>query len=83
MSQRSVVVRFTLKAWDIFCYFVGMCVRIQTIVLGYILFFVETSNVCIVVDESDKPIPTEVLPVDLNTMPGGFDNCSQAFQLII
>ena len=60
-------------------YIIGMLVRIQTIVLGYILFGVETNNTCIVVNESNQPIPRELLPETINKLPGGFANISRVF----
>ena len=46
--QVTMVTEYTLKAWDFLLYLIGMLVRIQTIVLGFILFKVETENVCVV-----------------------------------
>lgn len=70
---------FTLTHLDFWLYLIGMLVRIQTIVLGYICFGVETENVCIVVWESDKPLTHDQLPEDLNFLPGGFANMSRIF----
>lgn len=47
---------YSLKTWDFFLYLIGILVRIQTIVLGYIVFGVETNNICVVAPEQDKPI---------------------------
>ena len=51
--------------------------------LGYILFGVETENTCIVVYESNSPLPLTMLPANLDTLPGGFANMSRVFQTII
>ena len=68
---------------DFYMYIIGMLVRIQTIVLGYILFGVETENTCVVTYESYAPIPEDLLPPNLNTLPGGFANMSRVFETII
>ena len=67
---------FTLKARDFYLYIIGMLVRIQTIVLGFILFGVETDNLCIVPYPSMKPLPYEYIPEKLILIPGGFANMS-------
>lgn len=64
-------------------YLIGILVRIQTIVLGYILFGVETDNTCVVVWESDKPLTADQLPENLSRLPGGFANMSYIFETII
>jgi len=64
-------------------YLIGILVRIQTIVLGYILFGVETDNTCVVVWESDKPLAADQLPENLSRLPGGFANMSYIFETII
>ena len=74
---------YALKAWDKLGYLVGILVRIQTVVLGYILFNVETQNTCVVVWESYKPIPLTILPENLNDLPGGFANMSRVFDTIL
>ena len=51
--------------------------------LGYILFAVETKNTCVVVWESNKPIPLSVLPEDLSDLPGGFANMSRVFDTVL
>ena len=56
-----------------------MCVRLQTIMLGVLLFHVETTNTCIAAYDYDKPIPLEWLPDDLDNLPGGFANMSRIF----
>lgn len=83
LAERSVVARFSLKAFDIFSYVIGMCVRLQTIMLGILLFKVETQNICIVAEESYRPIPIKYLPADLDTLPGGFANMSWVFETIL
>ena len=60
-----------------------MLVRIQTIVLGFILFGVETENLCIVPYPSSKPLPYEYIPDKMRLIPGGFANMSQAFNTIL
>ena len=60
-----------------------MSVRLQTIMLGVLLFHVETDNICIVADESDRPIPIKYLPEDLDKLPGGFANMSWVFETIL
>ena len=42
------VSKHTLTKLDFYLYIIGILVRIQTIVLGYILFGVETENTCVV-----------------------------------
>ena len=74
---------FTLTKKDFWFYLIGILVRIQTIVLGYILFAVETSNTCVVAYESNKPLSVDMLPVDLNTLPGSFANMSRVFETVI
>jgi hypothetical protein len=78
-KDQVTISEFTLKAWDFYLYIIGMLVRIQTIVLGYILFGVETDRTCVVVYESNTPLPLAMLPADLNTLPGGFANMSRVF----
>ena len=68
---------------DFYLYIIGMLVRIQTIVLGYICFGVEVSNVCIVAWESNKPLPWALIPEDDHYLPGGFANMSTVFDTII
>ena len=53
-----------------------MLVRIQTIVLGFILFGVETENLCIVPYPDTKPLPYEYIPDKMRLIPGGFANMS-------
>ena len=77
--EQVTISEFTLKAWDFYLYIIGMMVRIQTIVLGYILFGVETDNTCIVVYESNSPLPLNMLPANLDALPGGFANMSRVF----
>lgn len=49
---------YKLRRWDYFCYTVGSLVRIQTIVIGYFLFAIETQNVCVVA--SHKIVPNSI-----------------------
>ena len=77
------MVRYSLKCFDIFSYFIGLCVRLQTIMLGVLLFRVETKNTCIVEASLDKPIPLEYLPNDLDDIPGGFANMSRIFETVL
>ena len=79
MPAPVIVSEHTLKAWDFYLYIAGMLVRIQTIVLGYILFGVETQNTCVVIYGSNRPIAREMLPHNLNTLPGEFANMSRVF----
>lgn len=44
-----MIAEYSLKTWDFLAYVIGILVRIQTIVLGYILFAVEKDNTCVVV----------------------------------
>ena len=67
---------FTLKERDFYLYIAGMLVRIQTIVLGFILFGVETENICVVPYPSMRPLPYEYIPENLMMIPGGFANMS-------
>ena len=67
---------FTLKERDFYLYIAGMLVRIQTIVLGFILFAVEKDNICIVPFPSMRPLPYEYIPEELTITPGGFANMS-------
>ena len=60
-----------------------MCVRLQTIFLGLLLFKVETDHVCVVSYKSDRPIPLKYLPEDLDSLPGGFANMSWVFETIL
>ena len=83
MQQTGHVTQFTLKKLDFWLYIIGMLVRIQTIVLGYILFGVETDNTCVVVWESYKPLPVDMLPDNLNNLPGGFFYVSRVFETIL
>jgi len=39
---------FMLRPFDYFSYLVGSIARLQTLVIAYILFAVETENVCVV-----------------------------------
>ena len=78
-DRRSLVVRVSLRAWDIFAYVIGMCVRLQTIFLGVLLFSVETDHVCVASDESTRPIPLKYLPENLDLLPGSFHNMSGVF----
>ena len=64
-------------------YIIGLLVRIQTIALGVLLFCIETDNVCIVVYESDRPLPRHLHPNDLNDLPGGFANMSWIFEAVL
>ena len=48
-----------------------------------ILFGVETENTCVVVWESFKPLPLDVLPENLDNLPGGFYNVSRVFETIL
>ena len=77
--EQVTISEFTLKAWDFYLYIIGMMVRIQTIVLGYILFGVETDRTCVVVYESNTPLPLTMLPANLDALPGGFANMSRVF----
>jgi hypothetical protein len=43
-----------------------MLVRIQTIMLGYILWGVETDHICVVSYEEIFPLPLYVLPTNLD-----------------
>ena len=72
-----------LKCTDNFGYFVGMCVRIQTIVLGYITFCVGVDNVCVVNYNHDAPVPRSMLPENLDFLPGEFADMSRIVQTII
>ena len=74
---------FTLKERDFYLYIAGMLVRIQTIVLGFILFGVEKQNICIVPYPSMRPLPYALIPENLNLIPGGFANMSQIFETIL
>ena len=67
---------FTLKERDFYLYIIGMLVRIQTIVLGFILFGVEKENICIVPYPSMRPLPYEYMPEKIVRVPGGFANMS-------
>ena len=60
-----------------------MCVRLQTIMLGVMLFCVEENNICIVDASLDKPIPREFLPDNLDNLPGGFADMSLTFHTIL
>ena len=82
-DQRSVVMKYSLKCFDIFAYFIGCCVRLQTVMLGVLLFNVETDNLCIVEGTLDKPIPREYLPANLDDIPGGFANMSYIFETVL
>lgn len=66
VEQSSLLWRFTLTSYDVFAYVVGMLVRIQTIVLGFLLFKVELHNKCVVDYTMIKPIPQEYLPEKLS-----------------
>ena len=48
---------FVLRPYDYFSYLVGSIARIQTLIIAYILFNVETENVCIVTQGAKEPIP--------------------------
>ena len=74
---------YGLRCFDIFAYFIGMCVRLQTIMLGVLLFTVEVDNTCIVEGSLDKPIPAQYLPKDLDKIPGGFANMSRIFETVL
>ena len=79
----SLIATYALKTWDIFSYFIGMCVRIQTIALGVLLFKVETDHICIASPNSDKPVPREILPEDLNELPGYFYNMGWIYETVL
>ena len=40
--------------------------------IGYFLFFVEEENICVVGDKEKQPMPLELLPSNLNNLPGEF-----------
>ena len=61
---------FMLRTWDKFLYLCGVIARVQTIIVGTILFFVETSNECVVPVGGTEPIPRDKLPRDITTLPG-------------
>lgn len=82
-AQHGFVTEFTLRKLDFWLYLIGMLVRIQTIVLAYILFGVETTNTCVVVWESYSPLPIDMLPENLNNLPSGFFNISRVFETIL
>ena len=60
-----------------------MCVRLQTIMLGFLVFKIETDVVCVVAEESNRPIPVKYLPENLDKLPGGFSNMSWVFETIL
>lgn len=51
--------------------------------IGYFLFFVEKENICVVADREFQPMPRELLPDDLNVLPGEFAVMSYIFQSIL
>lgn len=51
--------------------------------IGYFLFFVEENNVCVVAEKQFQPLPTEILPTNLNSLPGDFAIMSYVFQSIL
>ncbi len=62
-----------------FCYTVGIAARLQTIMIGYFLFFVEEDNVCVVAEHEKQPLPHALLPNNLNSLPGEFAVMSYIF----
>ena len=70
---------YILRSWDLVCYVVGILARLQTVMIGYFLFYVETDNVCVVSSNEYQPIPLELLPTDLSTLPGEFAVVSYVF----
>lgn len=83
LDHPPAITEHTLTKCDFYMYIAGLLVRIQTIVLGFICFKVETENTCVVVWDVDKPLSHEMLPDNLNILPGGFANMSRVFQTII
>ena len=74
---------YTLRARDFFLYLIGLLVRIQTFMIGYILFAVDTQNTCVVSYDSEVPLPREMIPEDRSLLPGGFADMSKVFEAII
>ena len=60
-------------------YLFGILARLQTIMIGYFLFYVEYENICVVADQEFQPIPMELLPVNLDYLPGDFAVVSYVF----
>ena len=54
LNEESEEVRHNLTNCQKFKYLVGCGVRLQTLVIGYFFLFVETSNICLVSDQSMK-----------------------------
>jgi len=48
---------YALKSFEYVLYFGGVMTRIQTIVVGVMLFKVEVDNVCVVEQNSEQPLP--------------------------
>lgn len=60
-------------------YTFGILARLQTIMIGYFLFWVEQDNICVVTANEFQPLPLELLPPDLSTLPGDFAVVSYVF----
>ena len=50
--------QYILSKWDYFCYLIGLGARLQTFFVAYILYFVETENMCLVHWDSPRPLLT-------------------------
>lgn len=74
---------YVLRTWDMFCYLIGILARLQTVMIGYTLFWIEPNNICVVADKEYQPMPLELLPPDLNNTPGEFAIISYVFQSIL
>ena len=64
-------------------YLAGILTRLQTLFVAAMLFFCETSNICVVVDYGTRPILTENLPNDLSQLPGTFTVMNYTFNSMI
>jgi hypothetical protein len=51
--------------------------------IGYFLIYVENDNVCVVSEREYQPMPIELLPNNLNQLPGEFAVMSYIFQSIL
>ena len=60
-----------------------MVFRLQPIFIGYFLFAVETSNVCIVMDGKRSPLPIGEIPTNLSELPSETHVVNTSFQSIL
>ena len=77
--------QYILSKWDYFCYLIGLGARVQTFFVAYVLYFVETENMCLVHWDSPRPLQTSTFTYQDNKVvfPAGYLHVDQFFNLII